>query len=72
MTTYRENTMYATTRLINGYATLAWADGDKKLQAARWQYIKQRLADLETVPHLGAEGITAAVLSELKTRRERE
>ena len=48
--------------LITGYAALAYAGGDKELQAHRWPTIKARLVLLET----NFPGITAEVLKTIE------
>ena len=48
--------------LITGYAALAYAGGDKELQAQRWPTIKARLALLE----VNFPGITAEVFKAIE------
>ena len=48
--------------LITGYAALAYAGGDKELQAHRWPTIKARLALLE----VNFPGITAEVFKTIE------
>ena len=53
---------YGNSMLITGYAALAYAGGDKELQAHRWPTIKARLALLEA----NFPGITVELLKAIE------
>lgn len=52
--------------LTEHYALLAWANGDKALQAGRWPHISHRLAQLEGE----FPGIRTAVLARLERLKQ--